>query len=133
MKLAVRPFGQPSRRGNASRRLKSFGEPPMIPSMFNNHFREFLEFLEKRQVKYLVVGGYAVSIHGFPRYTGDLDIFVAIDAENAASLVKTFAEFGFGSLGLKKEDFLQTDNIVEIGREPMKIQVLPFPLWISGK
>ena len=92
--------------------------------MFNNHFLEFLGFLKKRRVKYLVVGGYAVGIHGFPRYTGDLDIFIAIDATNAERVVKTFADFGFGDLGLRPEDFLLENQVIEIGREPIKIQIL---------
>lgn len=92
--------------------------------MFNKHFREFLEFLEKRNVKYLLVGGYAVGIHGFPRYTGDLDVFIAIGTDNAEKMVGVFADFGFGNLGLKKKTFLQPEKIIEIGREPMKIQVL---------
>ena len=46
--------------------------------MLNNHFREFIELLEKNEVKYLIVGGYAVGIYRFPRYTGDLDIFIAL-------------------------------------------------------
>ena len=50
--------------------------------MLNKHFRDFIELLEKRGVRYLVVGGYAVGLHGFPRYTGDLDIFVAMSLEN---------------------------------------------------
>ncbi len=96
----------------------------MIPSMFNKHFREFLEFLEKRDVKYLLVGGYAVGIHGFPRYTGDLDVFIAIGMDNAEKMVNVFVDFGFGDLGLKRESFLQPEKIIEVGREPMKIQVL---------
>jgi len=96
----------------------------MIPFMFNKHFREFLEFLEKRNVKYLLVGGYAVGIHGFPRYTGDMDVFIAIETGNAEKMVNVFADFGFGDLGLKKETFLQSEKIIEVGREPMKIQVL---------
>jgi len=92
--------------------------------MLSNHFLEFLGFLKKRNVKFLVVGGYAVGIHGFPRYTGDLDIFIAIDAGNAEKVVKTFADFGFGDLGLKPADFLLENQVVEIGREPLKIQVL---------
>jgi len=92
--------------------------------MFNSHFLAFLELLEKHEVEYLVVGGYAVGFHGFPRYTGDLDLFVAISLENAGRLVTVFDEFGFGSLGLKPEDFLEPDMVVEIGREPIKIQVL---------
>jgi hypothetical protein len=90
----------------------------------NKHFRDFIALLAKHGVEYLVVGGYAVGFHGFPRYTGDLDIFVAISERNAAGLVAAFSEFGFSDIGLKESDFLDKDTIVEIGREPLKIQVL---------
>ena len=59
--------------------------------MLPNPFKRFIELLEENGVKFLVVGGYAVSAHGYPRYTGDLDIFVAIDLESAAGIVKTFS------------------------------------------
>jgi len=92
--------------------------------MLNKHFQDFLELLEKHHVEYVIVGGYAVGVHGFPRYTGDIDIFVGISSENAARLVDVFNEFGFASLSLKAIDFLEPDTVVEVGREPMKIQVL---------
>jgi hypothetical protein len=92
--------------------------------MLNRHFLDFLGLLEKHKVEYVVVGGYAVGVHGFPRYTGDLDVFVAISRENAGRLLGVLAEFGFSSLKLTAEDFLEPDMVVEIGREPMKIQVL---------
>jgi predicted nucleotidyltransferase len=92
--------------------------------MLNRHFQDFLGLLEKHRVEYVVVGGYAVGVHGFPRYTGDMDVFVAISRENAGRLLNVFAEFGFASLNLKAEDFLEPDTVVEVGREPMKIQVL---------
>jgi len=92
--------------------------------MFNKHFRDFFELLEAKNVKFLIIGGYAVGAHGFPRYTGDLDIFIAISEENAQKILTVFADFGFAELGLEIEDFLQEEIVVEIGREPMKIQVL---------
>ena len=92
--------------------------------MLNKHFQEFIELLEKHEVKYLVVGGYAVGFHGFPRYTGDLDVFIAISKENSEKILKVFGEFGFSDLGLRVDDFLEQEIVVEIGREPMKIQVL---------
>jgi predicted nucleotidyltransferase len=92
--------------------------------MLNRHFLDFLRLLESHKVEFVVVGGYAVGVHGFPRYTGDLDVFVAINRENAGRLIDVFGEFGFSSLNLKPEDFLEPDVVVEIGREPMKIQVL---------
>ncbi len=90
----------------------------------NRDFRDFIALLEKHAVDYMVVGGYAVALHGFPRYTGDIDFFVAVHPENAASLVRVFADFGFGDLGLTTADFLTDDFVIEIGREPRKIQVL---------
>jgi predicted nucleotidyltransferase len=92
--------------------------------MLNKHFLDFLKLLESHKVEFVVVGGYAVGVHGFPRYTGDLDVFVAISRENADRLIDVFNEFGFASLKLKPEDFLEADMVVEIGREPIKIQVL---------
>jgi predicted nucleotidyltransferase len=92
--------------------------------MLNKHFQDFLGLLEKHHVEYVIVGGYAVGVHGFPRYTGDIDVFVAISRDNAGRLVDVFNEFGFASLSLKANDFLEPDTVVEIGREPMKIQVL---------
>jgi hypothetical protein len=92
--------------------------------ILNKHFRGFIELLERHGVEFLVVGGYAVGFHGFPRYTGDLDIFVAISDRNAEGLVGVFEEFGFSDIGLKKADFMENETVVEIGREPIKIQVL---------
>jgi len=72
----------------------------------------------------MIVGGYSVALHGFPRYTGDIDFFVATSSENASKLVDVFNGFGFSQLGLCENDFTQPDYVVEIGREPRKIQVL---------
>jgi predicted nucleotidyltransferase len=90
----------------------------------NQDFLTFIELLEKENVDYLVVGGYAVGLHGFPRYTGDIDFFVKISEENASRILKVFDEFGFGGIGLSLGDFLEENFVVEIGREPRKIQVL---------
>ena len=92
--------------------------------MLNQHFQEFIELFGKNKVRYLVVGGYAVGLHGFPRYTGDIDFFIAVSEENARSVLKTFRDFGFGGLGLTEKDFQEEEIVVEIGREPLKIQVL---------
>jgi len=90
----------------------------------NQDFLEFIGFLEEESVDYLIVGGYAVGVHGFPRYTGDIDFFVAVSAENAVRLMRVFERFGFGDIGLSPADFLEENFVVEIGREPRKIQVL---------
>jgi predicted nucleotidyltransferase len=90
----------------------------------NQDFLAFIGLLEEENVDYLVVGGYAVGLHGFPRYTGDIDFFVAISEENAGRILRVFDKFGFGGIGLTAEDFLEKDFVVEIGREPRKIQIL---------
>ncbi len=90
----------------------------------NPDFRDFILLLTKHRVDFLLVGGYAVALHGFPRYTGDIDFFVAVSPDNAVALVAVFDAFGFGDLDITSEDFLREDFVVEIGREPRKIQVL---------
>lgn len=92
--------------------------------MLNRHFHEFIELLGRNSVRYLIVGGYAVGLHGFPRYTGDIDVFIAVSEENARLVLKTFSDFGFGDMGLTEKDFLEEEIVVEIGREPLKIQIL---------
>ena len=62
--------------------------------MLNRHFQEFIELLEKNNVRYIIVGGYAVGLHGFPRYTGDLEFLIAISEENARQVLTSFTEFG---------------------------------------
>lgn len=94
----------------------------MIP--IPRDFLEFLRLLGRHRVKYLVVGGYSVAYHGYPRYTGDIDIYVAISPRNAASLVKVFRDFGFGDDGPDAAAFQHRGHVVRIGREPMRLEVL---------
>lgn len=92
--------------------------------MLPTPFKEFIALLEENRVRFLIVGGYAVAMHGYPRYTGDLDVFIAIEKESAFGTLKTFRDFGFTDLEIKEADFLKKDMIIEIGREPLKIQVM---------
>jgi len=87
-------------------------------------FREFLECLAGHEVRFLVVGGYAVAAHGHPRYTGDLDLWVWTSAENAESLLRALDEFGFGSVGLVADDFTEPDRVVQLGYPPVRIDLL---------
>lgn len=90
----------------------------------NRDFKEFLECLAARDVRCLVVGGYAVAAHGHPRYTGDLDLWVGTAAENAASLLMALDDFGFGSLGLVAGDFTEPGRVVQLGYPPVRIDLL---------
>ncbi len=87
-------------------------------------FREFLSLLKANQVKYLLVGGYAVGYHGYPRATFDMDIWVAVDPDNAKKIVTTLKEFGFDTPELKTELFLQDSRIVRMGVPPMRLEIL---------
>lgn len=89
-----------------------------------NDFKDFLRLLNGRRVEYLLVGGYAVGYHGYPRATVDLDIWVAATPGNASKLVEVFKEFGFDVDELKEELFLQMNKIIRIGEPPLRIDVM---------
>lgn len=91
---------------------------------FDRDFSEFLECLAARDVRYLVVGGYAVAAHGHPRYTGDLDLWVWTGAENAENLLTALRDFGFGSLDLTANDFTEPGRVVQLGYPPVRIDLL---------
>jgi hypothetical protein len=71
-----------------------------------------------------VVGGYAVALHGHPRYTRDLDVWVEIHPENAANVVRALEQFGFTSLGLATTDFLIPNQIIQLGYPPNRIDLM---------
>ncbi len=87
-------------------------------------FKEFVQALNDNNVRYLIIGGYAVAFHGHPRYTKDLDVWIELSQENGDNLVKAIAQFGFGSLGLTSEDFLEPDQIIQLGYPPNRIDIL---------
>jgi hypothetical protein len=89
-----------------------------------NDFKEFFRLLRAHGVEYLVVGGWAVIYHGYPRATDDLDIWVAIAPANADRVVKVLSEFGFDVPELSTDLFLSGDQIVRMGVEPVRIEVM---------
>ena len=82
-------------------------------------FSELLELFNEHDVAYAIVGGYALAFHGSPRNTGDIDILVRPDRENAARVLRALADFGFGSLDLKVEDFSHPDRVLQLGYAPV--------------
>ena len=92
--------------------------------VLNKDFREFIELLNANKVKYLVVGGYAVGLHGYPRYTKDLDVWVMVSRNNAENIINALKQFGFGSLGLEESDFLEPDEFVQLGQPPNRIDIV---------
>jgi hypothetical protein len=92
--------------------------------VLNKDFREFIELLNVHNIKYLVVGGYAVTVHGYPRYTNDIDIWLWIDKTNAESLIQVLKDFGFGSLDITPADFLNPNKVIQLGYPPNRIDLL---------
>ncbi len=88
-------------------------------------FKELFESLNANDVRYLVIGGYAVGVYGYSRTTNDLDIFVSDDGENVVNLVEALTEFGFRRSDLIGV-FSERRSLVEIGVEPMKVQLMNF-------
>ena len=90
----------------------------------NSDFKEFIELLNTHEVAYLVVGGYAVAFHGHPRYTKDIDIWLDHAPENAEKMMRVLKDFGFGNVGLTKEDFIEPDQTIQLGYPPNRIDLL---------
>lgn len=86
-------------------------------------FKEFLKFLNENKAEYLLIGGYAVGYYGYPRPTGDMDIWIKISEENAEKVIQSLEKFGFTSPELTKELFLKDKQIVRMGVPPFRLEV----------
>lgn len=83
-----------------------------------------VECLNKAQAEFLIVGGYAVNHYGYSRFTGDFDIWVNTTSQNADRVLKAITEFGFGDLGISKDDLLKKDTVIQLGYPPVRIDFL---------
>ena len=83
---------------------------------------EFLKLLNEFRIEYLLIGGYAVGYHGYPRTTADMDIWVAISPVNAAKLVEVFFRFGMRDSTITDELFQEQGKIIRMGVPPMRIE-----------
>jgi len=86
-------------------------------------FKEFLKLLNEKGVKYLLIGGYAVGYHGYPRATNDMGVWVAIHPDNAERIVQALKEFGFDQPELTPGLFLQENKIIRMGHPPMRLEI----------
>ena len=125
-------IGGPSLIRLVSPRLSKSGRNITSGNMIvDPDFREFIQSLNNNQVKYLIIGGYAVAFHGHPRYTKDLDVWIELSEENASRLVAALDAFGFGSLGLQPSDFLEPNQVIQLGYPPSRIDILMTPKGIE--
>ena len=87
-------------------------------------FKEFFQLLNSHKVLYLVIGGYAVAYHGYPRATGDIDIWIATNPDNAKRTVQAIKDFGFADPNISEEIFLKEDQVIRMGVPPLRIELL---------
>jgi len=87
-------------------------------------FKEFIELLNKNNVNYLLVGGYAVGYHSRPRYTEDIDILIEPSLENAKKIIHVLNKFGFTGISVSIEELIQPEKIIQLGLPPQRIDIL---------
>ncbi len=90
-------------------------------------FKEFIELLNKHGIEYLLIGGYAVALHGYIRTTVDIDFWIRKSKTNAEKMVNVLEEFGFASLQLTPSDFEKDHVIIQLGYPPHRIDILTSP------
>jgi hypothetical protein len=97
-----------------------------MADIFNDDFRDFIQSLNNNDVEYLLVGGYAVILHGYRRLTGDMDIWVNQTRENYNKLVRAFNEFGLPVFDMTEQTFLNSEiaDVFSFGRPPVSIDIL---------
>ena len=92
--------------------------------IFNENFVDFIKLLNKYEVRYVLVGGWAVIIEGFSRNTSDIDFFIEAEEKNAQKILAVVKDFFGSTVGFQKADFLKDDNILMLGRPPFRIDLL---------
>lgn len=88
------------------------------------NFHEFIASLRAHDARFLIVGGYAVAFHGHPRYTGDLDVWVAAEGDNADAVMAALEDFGLGGLGVDREDLMVPARVIQLGYPPLRIDLI---------
>jgi len=95
------------------------------------NFKELLRLLNSAGVKFLVLGGYAVNFHGYHRNTADIDLWIAVDPENAQKISGVLRQFGFAATSVAAAEFQQKGKILRFGRPPWRVDILTDPAGID--
>ena len=96
----------------------------MAERLFNKDYRDMIECLQHEGVEFMLVGGYAVALHGWPRMTFDIDFWIMANPQNAAAVMRALKAFGAPLMDLKEEDFHKPGMVFQIGTEPQRIDIL---------
>jgi hypothetical protein len=97
----------------------------------NHDFRELLACFDNREVRYLIIGGWALAMHGIVRLTKDLDVWVLPDAVNAEAIMLALSDFGFGELGLTASDFMEPEMVIQLGYPPNRVDLITTPTGVE--
>lgn len=92
-------------------------------------FKDFLSLLKENKVRYLLIGGYAVGYHGYPRNTADMDVWIGVDPDTAEKMVKVMTDFGFEEGTVTPDVFLNQQGVIRMGVPPLRLEIL---MEISG-
>lgn len=87
-------------------------------------FKEFLQLLNSNGVEYLLVGGFSVGYYGYPRATGDIDVWINTSQENVANVTKALVEFGFDAANVNPQSFRRKNKVFRMGVPPLQIDIL---------
>ncbi len=99
----------------------------------NENFVDFINLLNEHKVKYVLVGGWAVIFEGYSRNTGDMDILIEREENNANKLLAVIKDFLGSTIGFDKDDFLKEENVIMMGRPPFRIDILTDISGVSFK
>jgi hypothetical protein len=97
----------------------------------NRDFHELLECFARNDVRYLIIGGWAMAAHGVQRMTKDLDVWVLPDADNSHAVIAALEEFEFKDLGLSPTDFLTPETVIQLGYPPNRVDLLVTPSGVD--
>lgn len=87
-------------------------------------FKDFLRLLNSHNVRYLLVGGYAVGYHGYPRATGDMDIWIEMSESNSKKVASAFRDFGMPNETISESQFLEKNKVIRVGMPPVRLEVI---------
>ncbi|HEX4794282.1 MAG TPA: DUF6036 family nucleotidyltransferase [Humisphaera sp.] len=97
----------------------------------NQDFKELLLLLNSEEVRYLLLGGYAVNFHGYKRFTGDLDVWISTDVQNADRVSTALQKFGFSKASVLPEQFRELGQVIQFGRVPFRVDILTGPSGVE--
>lgn len=92
--------------------------------MLNKDYKEMLQLLLEEQVEFMLVGAYAMGAHGYPRATGDIDIWVEASKNNAPKVLSALKKFGAPLAQVSLQDFSQEGAVFQIGVTPRRIDII---------